>query len=62
MTNITLGSWIVEFPEEMDKSEINRIIIKVFRILESDGITVTQKNTPATRHRQTWTRDAIGLF
>jgi|TARA_B100000315_G_C14560719_1_gene580419 hypothetical protein len=45
MTNITLGSWIVEFPEEMDKSEINRIIIKVFRILESDGITITQENT-----------------
>jgi hypothetical protein len=38
-----MGEWIVDFPEEMEKTEINRIMIRVFRILESDGITVTKK-------------------
>jgi len=38
-----MGEWTVEFPEEMEKTEINRIMIRVFRILESDGITVTKK-------------------
>ncbi len=33
-----MGEWTVEFPEEMEKTEINRIMIRVFRILESDGI------------------------
>ena len=33
-----MGEWIVKFPEEMDKSECSRLITRVFRILESDGV------------------------
>jgi len=40
---ITLGKWLVEFPEEMGRDEIDRIIIRIFRILEADGITITKK-------------------
>ncbi len=48
-----MGEWIVDFPEEMEKTEINRIMIRVFRILESDGITVTKKEDENETDRNT---------
>jgi len=44
MTEITLGKWIVEFPDEMDSAEINRIMIRIFRQMEAEGITITKVN------------------
>ncbi len=43
MVLITRGEWLVEFPEEMDSAEINRIITRLFRQLEAEGITLTLK-------------------
>jgi len=43
MVEITRGEWLVEFPEEMDSAEINRIITRLFRQLEAEGITLTLK-------------------
>tara|TARA_R100001530_G_scaffold86926_1_gene60545 strand:- start:572 stop:715 length:144 start_codon:yes stop_codon:yes gene_type:complete len=47
-----MGAWTVEFPEEMEKSEINRIMIRIFRILETDGITVTKKDDDTRLHNK----------
>jgi hypothetical protein len=47
-----MGAWLVEFPEEMEKSEINRIMIRIFRILETDGITVTKKDDDTRLHNK----------
>lgn len=44
MAEITRGEWLVEFPEEMDSAEINRIITRMFRQLESEGIKLTLKD------------------
>ncbi len=38
-----MGAWLVKFPEEMDKSECSRLITRVFRILESDGVELILK-------------------
>ena len=48
-----MGEWTVEFPEEMEKTEINGLSIRVFRILESDGITVTKKEDENETDRNT---------